>query len=51
MFVWESGNKYGVSGHDGEMKEREAIYGERDSGMSIMEGQLFLNGKKVIQDG
>ena len=49
VFLWQSGNKYRVSAHDADMKETEAIYGQTDSGMTIIEGHLFLNGKKPIQ--
>ena len=45
VFLWQSGNKYRVSAHDADMKETEAIYGQTDSGMTIIEGHLFLNGK------
>ena len=34
-----------MSAHDADMKETEAIYGQTDSGMTIIEGHLFLNGK------
>ncbi|WP_353418791.1 glycerate kinase [Staphylococcus warneri] len=50
VFLWQSGSKYRVAAHDADMNEVEAIYGQTDSGMTIIEGNLFLNGQKPIQE-
>ena len=48
VFLWQSGNKYRVKAHDADMNDVEAMYGQTDSGMTVIEGNLFLNGEKPI---
>lgn len=36
--------------HDADMNEVEAIYGITDSGMTVIEGNLFLSGQKPINE-
>ncbi len=48
VFLWQSGSKYRVKAHDADMNEVEATYGQTDSGMTVIEGNLFLNGNKPI---
>lgn len=48
VFLWQSGSKYRVKAHDADMNEVEAMYGRTDSGMTVIEGNLFLNGNQPI---
>ena len=50
VFLWQSGTKYRVPTHDADMNEVEAIYGITDSGMTVIEGNLFLSGQKPINE-
>ena len=38
VFLWQSGNKYRVKAHDADMNDVEAMYGQTDSGMTVIEG-------------
>lgn len=50
VFLWQSGTKYRVNVHDADMEPIEAVYGKTESGMTIIEADLFLQGKKPIVD-
>ncbi|WP_436860122.1 glycerate kinase [Staphylococcus caeli] len=50
VFLWQSGTKYRVPTHDADMNDIEAVYGMTDSGMTVIEGNLFLKGKKPITE-
>lgn len=49
VFLWQSGSKYRVTVHDTDMNKVEAVYGQTESGMTVIEGNLFLNGDKPIE--
>ncbi|HCW9246132.1 TPA: glycerate kinase [Staphylococcus aureus] len=48
VFLWQSGQKYRIPVHDADMNEVEGVYGQTDTGMTVIEGNLFLKGKKPI---
>lgn len=50
VFLWQSGTKYRMTTHDADMQEVEAVYGNTDSGMTVIEGNLFLKGQKPINE-
>ncbi len=46
VFLWQSGQKVSyTSTYDADMNEVEGVYGQTDTGMTVIEGNLFL--KKV----
>ncbi len=45
MAIWA---KVSYSVHDADMNEVEGVYGQTDTGMTVIEGNLFLKGKKPI---
>lgn len=48
VFLWQSGTKYRVNVHDADMRPVEAVYGKTESGMTVIEADLFLQGTKPI---
>ncbi len=42
MAIWA---KYRVPVHDADMNEVEGVYGQTDTGMTVIEGNLFLKAK------
>lgn len=48
VFLWQSGTKYRINVHDADMNEIEAVYGQTEQGLTIIEGNLFLKGQKPI---
>ncbi|MBO0928203.1 glycerate kinase [Staphylococcus sp. 30400_3112M30941] len=50
VFLWQSGQKYRIPVHDADMNEIEGVYGQTDTGMTVIEGNLFLKGDKPITD-
>lgn len=50
VFLWQSGTKYRMVTHDADMEEVEAVYGITDSGMTVIEGNLFLKGQRPINE-
>lgn len=50
VFLWQSGQKYHIPTYDADMNEVEGVYGITDSGMTVIEGNLFLKGKKPIAE-
>lgn len=41
VFLWQSGQKYRIPVHDADMNEVEGVYGQTDTGMTVIEGNLF----------
>lgn len=50
VFLWQSGQKYRIPVHDADMNETEGGYGQTDTGMTVIEGNLFLKGHKPITE-
>ncbi|WP_412519577.1 glycerate kinase [Staphylococcus simulans] len=50
VFLWQSGTKYRVNVHDADMKQVEGVYGKTESGMTIIEADLFLQGKRPLTE-
>ncbi|EHJ08006.1 glycerate kinase [Staphylococcus simiae] len=49
VFLWQSGERYRIPVHDADMNSVEGVYGQTDSGMTVIEGNLFLKGHKPIE--
>ncbi|MCJ1662654.1 glycerate kinase [Staphylococcus sp. NRL 16/872] len=49
VFLWQSGTKYRVNVHDADMNEVEAVYGQTEDGLTVIEGNLFLKGSKPVE--
>ncbi|BGE83095.1 glycerate kinase [Staphylococcus petrasii] len=49
VFLWQSGTKYRVNVHDADMNEVEAVYGQTEDGLTVIEGNLFLKGHQPIE--
>lgn len=50
VFLWQSGTKYRVNVHDADMKQVEGVYGKTESGMMIIEADLFLQGNRPLTE-
>ncbi|OHR61649.1 glycerate kinase [Staphylococcus sp. HMSC061G12] len=50
VFLWQSGTKYRVNVHDADMKQVEGVYGKTESGMTIIEADLFLQGNRPLTE-
>lgn len=50
VFLWQSGTKYRVNVHDADMKQVEGVYGKTESGMTIIESDLFLQGNRPLTE-
>ncbi|MHD0383483.1 glycerate kinase [Staphylococcus simulans] len=50
VFLWQSGTKYRVNVHDADMKQVEGVYGKTESGMTIIEADLFLQGNLPLTE-
>ena len=48
VFLWQSGTKYRLNVHDADMNEVESVYGQTEQGTTVIEGSLFVKGKKPI---
>lgn len=49
VFLWQSGTKYREMVHNADMKQVEAVYGQTENGLTIIEADLFLQGEAPIQ--